>query len=214
MSGPVLIPCGGSGLRWQNYRGTPKQLALIDGVPLLELLARTLRAAGAGPVAVVATGERFRPPSVALLPPNPERLGTDLDKLHSTRPYWSPHWRTWIVWGDLFLTPAAARTMLAPDQPPLVWYGRSNRGLYTGKPYGELWGLSYLPSEHERLEQATRGCSAHCAQSGEPGRAWLVRGVLGGPLVEINDRTEDFDFPRDLVAWEASALTGRLERKC
>ena len=73
--------------------------------------------------------------------------------------------------------------------------------------------MSFAPEAHELLERVTREQSDHAARSGEPARAWLVQQHMStshragrAPLIQIDDRTEDFDFPRDLLAWEATRM--------
>lgn len=207
----VLIPCGGDGARWGDFRGTPKQLIDFDGTPLLELLAARLHAAGADSVGVVSADERFRVPGTVLLEPCRLSLGTDLDKLQTTRPHWQWAGRTWIVWGDVWLSEAGARAMFEPDQPSIAWYGRSGRGMLTGKRYRELWGLSFEVDAQLELVEALMRANRRCLEQREKPLAWLVleerRRASGEPheLVEIDDRTEDFDYPRDLVRWEEHA---------
>jgi hypothetical protein len=221
----LLIPCGGEGRRWQQYTGVPKPLITIDGETLVRRTARLFRELVPDvDVYLIGTDPRLAFQGIRLVPPDPEGFGSDFDKLACGWSRWSLRARTWIVWADLYLTELAADWMCKPAQPDLVWYGRLGPGRFTGKPYAELWGCSFLPEQHDRLQAAIRACD-ELLYSGQLPRAlaWSVyemtaglqvtrtdppRRQRGHGLVEIDDRTEDFDYPEDLDRWLATRPRG------
>lgn len=223
----VLIPCGGEGKRWGNHGGTPKHLVPIDGRPLLEhLLERVHQACPAAVVQVIARDFlAYKRPGALVSWPNHDRLECGVDKIMCSRPYWADGARTWIVWGDLWLTEEAAATMFADGQTGLVWYGRCGASSHTGKRWGELWGLSFDTADQALLEATCRRAAEVFRAGGvDQARARTVFQLLEGQdvtrwaqpapsLVEIDDLTEDFDSPEDLRRWLYSrALKPATER--
>jgi hypothetical protein len=226
MTGNVLlIPCGGQGRRWQNYQGVPKPMISVDGETLVKRTARLFRSRVSFlSVYLIGTDPRLAFQGIQLVPPDPDALGNDFDKLACGWSRWSTTGRTWIVWADVYLTTLAVEWMTRPGLADLAWYGRLGPSRHTGKPYAELWGLSFLPEAQGRLGAAIANCSL-MYQAGDIPRAlaWSVYEKTSGLKVCsceqatrdrgrgfecIDDRTEDFDYPHDLDTWLATQPRG------
>lgn len=223
----VLIPCAGEAERWGNYGGVPKQLTRIDGATLLEGIVRRFRARlPSTPIYIITRDERMATDGARLCEPDADSLGCDYDKLWCCRSLWSTAGRTWIVWGDLWISTAGADAMCCARARSLVWYGRSRPSEITGKAWDELFGLSFAPAAHERLAAACQQVTRlwHWNQLLDRPMAWHVyQQTLGrhpnaadkrsGLLVEIDDGTDDFDAPRDLVVWMTQRQTARAHNR-
>lgn len=217
----ILIPCAGEGRRWQNFLGSPKHLAEVEGARLLDrLVYRVHTASHTEPICIIATDERYRITGTLLCPPNPDRLGAGVDKIVCSRPYWSTDSRTWIIWGDLWLSRAGAHRIFASGQSGMRWYGRAGPSARNHKAWGEIWGLSFAPEHFPGLLAACAHAAAmERADYIATSRARTVYSLLHGHDVrdwarpspdwtEIDDETEDFDSPRDLAGWQ----WGRAQR--
>src|SRR5690606_13060870 len=88
-------------------------------------------------------------------------------------------------------------------------YGRFRRSTVTGTPYGEIFAASWWPNCHRMLDRHLERI-VRTFHSGESNRrdGWtLLRSIQGTPLnshrvmqpwfIEINDWTDDIDFPAD-----------------
>lgn len=216
----VIIPAAGSGERWNHHLGIPKRRIPVDGETLLtrtERLARK-RCAGRGGVRVIAIVPCIpeEPPGSVEVDEPLELFGCDLDKITCGAPYWSKRGRTVIIWGDVWLSEAGASRMFGEDSGSLAWWGRLGSSRLTGKCYGEIWGLAFEPSEHARLIAVTASLAARL-ERGENFRplAWMVYAATAGPDAmlngrpqatpswrELDDWTEDFDYPYDFGRWQ------------
>jgi hypothetical protein len=219
----AVIPCAGSGERWANYRDVPKPLVCIEGQTLLQRAVQLLHRERPGVrIYVVGTDPRLAVDGAELVEPDPRGLGCDFDKLTCKSSRWSSGGRTFILWGDVWWSDTAMSRICAPGQPPLAWYGRNGPSRITAKPYRELWGCSVLPEMRETL---LGGCidAAGMFHAGIIPRAlaWFVYALMTQQdarftlrmvpeFVEVDDWTEDFDFPRDLNRW----LAARARRWC
>lgn len=218
----MIWQCAGDGARWGNWGGTPKQLCTpVPGAPVSLLTWSVFRAVTYAPASAThwiltedpsirAWLSQWVGAPVRLLEPGP-RLGSDADKLWTTAPHWSTGARTWVLMGDVWLSSAAAQTMMGGGQPPCVWYGRRCSSQLTGKPWREMFGLSFMPSEQHGLLRACRAIheARHAASRG----LWGIQGAQTdqnpadrplalAPFCEVDDWTEDFDFPGDLLRWQ------------
>jgi len=233
----VVIPCAGEGERWGDHLGVPKYLAPgLDHEPILH---RSLRLLGHSlPQASFAViGRPDAPRTPTPVPGMRARyafwFGADDDgrptvgKIASSRSSWSVRGRTIILWGDVWLSRWAAGRIARLDGD-LLWFGRSGPSRFTGKPYGELWGLSFRRSMHSALEDAcwSVGADVQSGKLNEP-LAWYVMrrlhggnyfgaGASNGPhFVTLDDWTEDFDYSHDYDRWlyraQRAAIAGTFD---
>lgn len=208
----AVVMAGGIGSRWGNHRGVPKHLVDIDGEPLLVRTVRQLRDRDVADVVVLAPPDRrYDVPGGWVA--RPTFAGCDTDKFLSTVEWWTVDSPTVIVYGDVYLSDAAADALCAAAAP-MAWVGRSGPSSWTGCPWGELFGVTVTPPGHGLLAAAIIGVRGLLLASLIPrGGGWEVyRHTQGLPLdpdsdridadfVEIDDWSDDFDYPEDYERW-------------
>jgi hypothetical protein len=201
-----LILCAGSGSRWANHLGRPKQLLRIGDETLLERMVRQFRGAGLTDLHVVARNKEFRLPGCGFLNPGATRY--TVQTLLATRELWSR--RTIVLLGDVWYSNRAVKRIMA-CQVPLAFFGREHPSIITGCTWGELFALSFSAEAADELTQHIAVATDDALHGGR-GRLWqLYRSLAGLPLdseaVErrifhrINDLTDDFDVPADWTMW-------------
>ncbi|WP_149264304.1 hypothetical protein [Actinomadura sp. K4S16] len=207
----VIVTCAGHQRKWGGYLGVPSHLApLADGTPLLH---RTLaQAARISEDVHYTTPSRpgYEPP--AGLQDRVTRHVRDEDhpsEYASTRDLWSTTGRTVLMLGDCYFTDAAAAVIGATDRRDYIVFGRKGPSKVTNTPWGEIFAVSWWPEHHELLDRHLAAI-AEVPRTGATKRpdGWLLlRSIQGTPLGlhrvvprhfhEIDDATDDFDFPED-----------------
>lgn len=197
----TVIMAAGSAERWGNYLGVPKQLVDIDGEPLLH---RTIRQvyewSGEAPIVTVPELGFYGPLEA------PQVVGSAAVEINKfLNAFYTPE--TLYLWGDVYFTDEAMRAIFTTTETP-CFFGR-----YTGsacKSWSELFAarLDADAILKAKALKRIRGLIPRCA-------SWeLYRLVAGYPLhehtvgrmfVDIDDRTEDFDFPHDYDRWMEQA---------
>lgn len=216
----VIIAAGGESSRWGNYLGVPKHLIKITSQGRTEtLVERTARLFRENNAYVYVLGPpddlRYETPYSALL--DTKRLNlkptkTDQDKVFSSMSFWNNSGRTIVVFGDVWFSEEAVKTILTKTFP-IEFYGRFGPSKITGSPYGELFGIAFDYSEHGTVVGGLSAV-ANAFKKGIIARAaiwelysWmnnlqpLTKHIKANYFTEINDFTEDFDFPRDYDIW-------------
>lgn len=208
MTFTAIVLAAGEGKRWNNYTGVPKHLISIDGETLI---ARTTRqiSAFADKVYVVGT---YETPNAELFTPELKHPALEMHKFSSSRKLWSE--RTLLLFGDTYYTDEAISTIVQ-DTEDFTFLLRSGASSFTGKPHAEIYAFSFWDSMHERLDEALKHL-LHQQDIYSAGGWSLMRTLLGishrsrtkdhltkGHYIEINDWTEDFDYPEDLDRWLA-----------
>ncbi len=190
----------GSGTRWGNYLGVPKQMITVDGEVLLYRTIRQLKERGFNDI-VLTVPEKGYFGDVGVK----EIVGThkvEVDKfLNASRQVRDS---AVFLWGDCYFTDEAMDT-ITQDDSDLMFFGRSGAGI-TGKRCGELFavkGNKELLSKARELKKNANKMK-RCA-------SWeLYRFINGYPITKhvvkdrfthINDLTDDFDYPKDYHTW-------------
>jgi hypothetical protein len=205
----VILPCSGQTIRWGNYLGIPKHLALFDGIPLIKRTVTQLRHIGFTDILITAFNEKFQTEGAKLVAPDYNLLpGTGIG--HS-EPFWSKTGRTIILFGDVYYSDLAMEVIARSDPSDIKWFGRIGPGK-SGCSYGELFGLS-LPLEKQ---DDLRRCILFIRQEKEKGNidratSWecyrflhgidLNQNIVGPDFYDIDDETEDFDYPHEYEMW-------------
>lgn len=217
-----LLIAAGSGTRWGNHLGVPKHLAPVCGTTVLGRLVGQF--SGHGPVTVVGPPNdgRYRIDGARL--ECPETSHTDADKFLSSRHLWSG--RTVVVYGDIFLTDDAAdRIVSGPDR--LAAFGRWGRSKLTGTRYGELFAYNLPAAEHGRVLAAlwdidrwqndgtvgrSGGWELYQRLNGADARTVRKHRRMPGPcgFVDVDDWSDDFDWPEDYQRWRRARLAAGL----
>jgi molybdopterin-guanine dinucleotide biosynthesis protein A len=209
-AGPAraVLCCAGQGHRWGNYLGVPKHLVPIDGVPLIERSVGQLNARGIDDVVITSSDRRYDIAGARRCTPDATILpGTGMG--FSTA-FWSDSARTLVLLGDVCFSDAAMDALVGASAEETTWLGRRGRGQI--KPYGEIFGVCIARHHQQRLREAavtvielrrrglvrrTTGWELYAVVNGldptvvNPGPHWL----------DIDDETDDFDFPGDYRAW-------------
>ena len=209
----TVVIAAGDGSRWGDYLGVPKHLVPIDGIPLLEHTVSQFSRYGqvliAGP-----DDPRYQVAGGELVPVRVRPEWGDADKFLSSAHLWNPTGRTVVAYGDVWFTRSAVAAIVEPR--PGWWnYSRLGPSTHTGCEWGENFAVGFWPDDHD----ATLAALVALADGHESGRLWrtggweLYRVMCGldpaadhadyGRRVEIDDMTDDFDFPEDFDRWLA-----------
>jgi len=225
-----IILCGGGNTRWGSYLDTPrKHLIKIEGEILLSRTLKqvALRKPKKTIIVVNEQTRNFYEPFVSktcelFTIENLEQTPTEAWKYLSSEPLWSQCERTINLLGDVWYSDDAIATIFEnPDQDWLA-FGRSGPSIFTGCWYGEIYAHRFHnPQEHKDklvvLDDLYRTGKCKRKASG-----WahyhLMHGLepqvqkVGPRFVEINDFTEDFDFPHDYDRWVAGRKLFEMEQ--
>lgn len=205
----VLILAAGDGTRWKNYRGVPKHLVTIEGEVLLERTCRQFLQY-TDDVIVVGPDDRYVVDGTTLFVPSMNQ-GRELEKFASSMELWSDS-RTVLVFGDVYFTDEAVKTIMTCGDN-WKFYCRTNESKITGKKHKEIFALSFLGEKKDWISQNVMSI---LDMKDVVGGWTLFRLLLSGSTtmpssdqfatrgrgVEIDDWTEDFDYPEDLDEWE------------
>jgi CTP:phosphocholine cytidylyltransferase-like protein len=207
----VLILAAGSGTRWGNYRDIPKHLVEVEGEVLLERTCKQFLR-HTDDVVVVGPDERYLVEGTRLYIPDSSK-NRELDKFASSMSEWDSFGVTVLVYGDVYFTDEAVQTIVS-DHGYWKYFCRSDASSLTGKTAKEIFAIAF---DSKSLETIKKAVTKLLPLNGVTGGWTLFRELtLGTPLthpkdvrmfgcgrhVEIDDWTEDFDYPADLEAWE------------
>jgi hypothetical protein len=205
----AIVLAAGEGKRWDNYTGVPKHLLKIEGESLIQRTTRQI-SAYADRTFVVGTDSSYKTDFSELFAPEQKQPALEMHKFSSSQELWSK--RTVLLFGDTYYTDEAISTIVQ-DTGDFTFFLRSGASSFTQKPYGEIYAFSFLDSAHQKLQEGIDTLLKHQDIYGAGGWA-LMRHLLGisyksktkdhftkGHYIEIDDWTEDFDYPRDLDRW-------------
>lgn len=204
----VIIPAAGSGSRWNNFRGTPKHFATVDGEILIH---RTINQFNkhTNDITVVAKDNMDIPAKVES-PLSGE--WNDSAKLWSSNHLWSTTERNIVAFGDVWFSEKAVDTITS-NSDPIQFFMRIGPSKITKKPYKEIFAVAF---DGERVEYV-RNVLKQVIDENKPGAgAYLLFSKLNNVdgvsyrhhfdktdlFTQIDDFTEDFDHPIDLMKWE------------
>ncbi len=189
-------------------------LCLIDNEPIIHRTSRLAKSYS--DVVIVAKDNDYQNEFSDIYIPNLSQEFLDCDKFLSSRSLWNNSGRTVILYGDCFFTNQAIKTIMEYKEKDWTFFYRFGGSKLTGCKYGEIFAFSFMPSQHENIEQKLMWL----AGLGETKQVWRTGGweayrVLSGAktvfdierhaeyrnFVSINDWTEDFDLPEDYDNW-------------
>ena len=218
----VLILCGGEASRWKSHLGV-KQKHLIpveNEILLTRTLGQVLKYSPNKVTVLVKPGEEsvFKPycqKGIYI-----ETIATPVDfetpawKYLSSENFWNRKGATISLLGDVWFTDIAIQQIFNENSENWLAFGRSSPSELTGCPYGEIFAHKFTNVEkHIRalklLDKLYRLKLCNANASG-----WALLQIIsnedpniqtvGKNFVEINDFTEDFDFPKDYERWIAN----------
>jgi hypothetical protein len=200
----VFILAAGDGTRWNNYRGAPKHRLVIEEEVLIE---RTYRQFSkyADKVIIVADEEQGFAETYI---PAKNKAWKDIAKFWSSRDIWSEG-KNILVFADVYFTDEAVEAIMN-DPYGLSFYLRSKGSHLTKKIWKEIWGIGFEGSSIPVLESTILKIIESKENYSTGG--WRLYDQLTQDRtrfhsVEIDDWTEDFDFPEDIDRWEARRKT-------
>lgn len=173
----------------ERYDGEPKHLIELEGERLLDRIVRQAREHGVSDVVVLGRDERYKVAGAKLVVPIRGRT-----KFHDSRLYWVDD--TVLVYGDVWLSNWAADLIFAGEHSGVSLFARSGPADLTGCDWGECFAFRFDAGGRRAFRRAI------VRVDGRMG-GWEVFAMLGCPLVDINDWSEDFDYPEDVAEWVA-----------
>lgn len=210
----AIIIAAGDGTRWGDYLGIPKHLAPVDNEPILNRTVRLLKENSITDIIVVGPDDdRYKIPHSKLFVPTRNPSYGDADKFLSSESLWNLDGETITLFGDVFFTNEAVKTIVNIDRQTWTVFGREKSSNITGGAYGEIFAHYFtskdIPKHKESLDILVEAVKKKDAKKGSGWEHYKVmQGVRGRDIrrskiiidsnfVEINDFTEDFDFPDD-----------------
>lgn len=206
----VIISAGGEAKRWNNYLKVPKHLIKIHDQPILHRTVDQLRVHKPDQFYIVAKKKLIE--GVLHVEPENNPQFDEANKIYSSRKLWSETDRTIILFGDTYFTNEAMETIMGHKDAGFWVFGRPFESQITGKPYGEIYAFTFYPENIREIEF----CLDRITKLEDRGvlnkaNVWaLYRAMLKLPddlmdlhivseknFVNINDFTEDFDYPVD-----------------
>lgn len=204
---------GGESLRWKRHLGVRKHELVVDGETLLARMIRLVRERGVRDICLVG------PYDCGVQNYVPKRHKSIIDGRLSVQPIWNKRGRTVVLMGDVWYSDAAMDAIVAGNGSEPCIFARFGPSAVTGKTYGEIFADSFMPDYHReqirlfsevlRLTQRGRLRRAGLWQAYllTHGHAFPEAVANYGDAVEIDDWTEDFDYPHDWDRWIARRLT-------
>lgn len=205
----IIIAASGSQHKWNEHLGVPSHLCPLTrhgGIPLLHrTVEQCLRYTHDVVTTIPVDDERYRS-----VPGRHLYVGDDMaSEFEASQPLWNEHGRTVLLLGDVYFTQEALDTIMGHKGRSYRAFGRYRASEITGTPYGELFAASWWPMNHHDLARnldKVHDLRAAGTITRPPG--WmLLRAFQGTPLgkhivdprwfTEINDETDDIDFPAD-----------------
>lgn len=217
----IIVIAAGEGSRWRGHTGVPKHLARIRGEVLLERTVRQFRSHGEV-IVIGPDDERYSVRGSRLVVPDLDPTNHGADKFLSSRHLWSLDDRTLVVYGDVRFTDAAVRTIVSHPAEDWRLFARFGPSRVYGGDRGECFAQSFWPANigdhlsalqwivrlrQERVLGQIGGWQHYRAMEG----LFLDEHARGSRFVEIDDETDDLDYPEDLA--RIASATSRLGRR-
>ena len=142
---------------------------------------------------------------------NPKNYGTD--RFFSSKDLWNENGRTIIFFGDVWFSENCIKKIFNYKKRKWVIFSRTNASKITGKRYGEIFAFSFYNENNEYLlsclhktlnayiEKKIRRCQGWHLYRVLSGIKPLNKHIIKGNIINIDDFTDDFDFPEDYETW-------------
>ena len=144
----VIILCAGEGSRWNNYTGVPKHKVVVEGKILVERTVKQFLKY-TNDIVVVYNDESYEIPGTSSYVANKQEKHKVMDKFLSSYDQWSDT-KTIIVFGDVYFTDEAVEAIATNDRE-WCFFLRQNASQITGKPWGEIFALSFNSSFNQTI---------------------------------------------------------------
>lgn len=215
----VIVLAAGDATRWGNYRGTPKHLVKIEGKTLLErTCSQFLKYTD--DVCVIGANEDYKVDGTSLYVIKAQNTHwKDAAKFLSSQNLWLRNGRTVLVFGDVYFTSEAVKTIMK-DKDAFKFFLRTGPSELSGARWKEIFALSFNETMVGKINQSLLFLASMGQVDTQAG--WALYKYMIGPapsglfdnqhFTEINDWTEDFDFPEDLEIWEEHRKNSRAKK--
>ena len=206
----VVIMAAGSGARWQNYLGVPKQLAPVDGEPLIHRTIRQLRERGITDIYV--TVRQYG--ALGQLPGGVTEYVKPFNDYEIDRVYGAKDLVPCLfLYGDACYTDRAMDIILS-DTHPYRFFGSSRpNGVKLWREMYAIKADAWLIAKCGELREMFRtgklrrciGQDLHYYVAGVPIKGNRFQSVAcsfsDDHYTALNDGTSDFDTPKDYDRW-------------
>ena len=203
----VIIPAAGNGTRWNNFRGTQKHLTIVENEILINRTVKQFKVYTND--IIVVSKDKLNIDTSVEIPLDGE--WNDAAKLYSSSHIWSSD-KTIIAFGDVWFSDEAVNNIVN-NTDPIQFFLRPGPSKITGKKHKEIFAMSFNGEQKEFVRNVLEQVISE-NQNG-PGTYLLYKKIRNleslrakdhfkdkSNYVEINDWTEDFDYPQDLQRWE------------
>lgn len=216
----VIVLAAGDGSRWNNYRGTPKHLTVVEKEVLLQRTCKQFLRYTSD-VSVIGLDNRYEVEGAKLYTVRSTNTNwKDAAKFMTSQQMWSRNGRTILVFGDVYFTNDAVKKIMS-NSDEFKFFLRKGANEETGARSKEIFAFSFHSRMLNRVTQSLLMLISRGAVESHAG--WALYKYMTGPqygdmfnsshFVEINDWTEDFDYPEDLEIWEEHRRLAKQARK-
>jgi hypothetical protein len=211
----AIILCAGDGKRWGNFLGSPKHLIKIDGERLIDRTVRLIKTLSNDEtdIFIVANNDpRYEINGCKLFIPEKNPQIGEADAYINSKQLWNKEGRTIIFFGDVWFSEFCMKSIVQNMDKDWTTFGRKGGSVITGHPYGEPFAYSFYPDQIHMLEDILNKIIKEFQKKTiEIGfwRSYLsmirvnpnLKHVYRNRFFQIDDFTDDFDFPRDYKYW-------------
>lgn len=204
-----IIMADGEGKRWNNYMGVPKHLIELNGERLIDRTVRLLKENDIQNIIVMASDERYKIEGTKLIPQSIREYEVDRFDLQFL------NGEVCYLYGDVYYTEETMKTIVETETKDYDFFGRYGTVTsQTGKTQDEIFAVKV--KDYNLFKDA-------CIKVKEGlkngtitvGIGWTVykyltnglnEHILRGHFIQIDDETEDFDYPKDYDRWMKNKL--------
>jgi len=208
----VLILAAGNGARWNNYNGVPKHKVVVEDEVLIERTARQFLKY-TDDVVIVAKDQSYKIDGCSLYIPKLNKKYKDMDKFMSSKNLWSDT-KTVLVFGDVYFTNEAVDTIMT-NEKEYCFFLRKRGSKITGKNKEEIFAISFYAKNNNLMLLTIKDIISQNLPFSAGG--WLLLKNLfnmdigwrhrnANRYINIDDWTDDFDYPEDFDNWTRNRI--------
>ena len=210
----VIILADGKAERWTGE--VPKHLLQINGEILLHRTVRQLIGKGISDIWITSHDPRYNIPGITMF--NPENNKYKIDQFYACSSIWREHSPVVFLYGDVYFSNNAIGTILESVTDEYLYFQRTGPSKITGKPWKEGFAMKVSDTEsffealttiRELIVAGQAGVAHHQVQGFLEGHGTGAYWGIGPHGIEIDDETDDFDFPEDVERW--LSMVGHIE---
>lgn len=209
-----ILAIAGDGSRWNNHLGVRKHFAPINGEPLILRTIRQIRQFDKDAEIYIGQNPKYKVsiPDVTIYDGTTYKKGAESDRYFASTPFWNREGRTVLIWGDVYFTDDAVEKLTKLSD---TWLRYGRVGGSSLKGWGEEFAISFNPEHQDLVFKSCKKVEKLSLEVGHQLYGAIYLAMLGvsdsdivnysasglkpnlGNMVEINDETDDFDFPSD-----------------